>query len=411
MLRLLDATEWAICLTARIDMFWHVDQRPPIPGHRATLRPAPRWRLLDGGEEAFGAILRRVDAAQRSIQVRAFVWRDDATGNALAAALLRAAERGVEVAIRKDRIGANYEMIAGDRQSFFSKRVTLPQHVRNVFMSIVYAGFGPHRQRPNKLLEALLAHPRIRIEHGTLNDHSKLFVFDDRWVVLGSMGIGDNHRHEWIDVMVEVEDEELVDRLRQRSSAVVDFDPTRRMDFMLHSRSAHAPGTCPMLDDRLALIERAQTRLTVVMAYLGDRRFTDALVRAVERGVAVTVIAPERADVLGDTNLATCEALLHRCRGASNLRLVLHPAMVHAKLVVVDGRWSDIGSANFTRLSHGVYDEVNLYVDDPAFAFQLEQLTERLAAEGLAAGPGLRYRKHYLHVERFFVAVMSRNAP
>ena len=34
---------------------------------------------------------------------------------------------------------------------------------------------------------------------------TKLFVFDDRYVVLGSMGIGDNHHTDWVDVMVEVD--------------------------------------------------------------------------------------------------------------------------------------------------------------------------------------------------------------
>lgn len=392
-------------------MFSIVDNRHDPLDPPAVVRPAPRWRVFESGTEAFDEILRRIDTAERSILVRAFVWRDDGSGNAMAAALLRAAQRGVDITIRKDRIGANYEFISGGRQSFFSKKVTFQQHVRNVFMSIVYAGFGSHRQRPNALLEALLAHPRIRVEHDTLTDHSKLFVFDDRWVVLGSMGIGDNHRHEWIDVMLEVDDPELVARLRQRCSGAAAFDPSRAMDFLVHSRDAHAPGTCPMLGERLALIERARRRLTVVMAYLGDRRYTDALVRAVERGVEVTVLAPARADVLGDTNLATCDVLLRRCRNAPNLRVVLHPSMVHAKLVIVDGRWCDVGSANFTRLSHGVYDEVNLYVDDPRLAERLEALTERLVAQGFVAGPRLRYRKHYRHVERFFIAVMSRNAP
>lgn len=34
--------------------------------------------------------------------------------------------------------------------------------------------------------------------------------------------------------------------------------------------------------------------------------------------------------------------------------------MVHSKVVVIDHRFADVGSANFTALSHGVYDEINL---------------------------------------------------
>ena len=48
------------------------------------------------------------------------------------------------------------------------------------------------------------------------------------------------------------------------------------------------------------------------------------------------------------------------------------PRMVHSKVVVIDHRFSDVGSANFTSLSHGVYDEINLYADSESFALALE---------------------------------------
>jgi hypothetical protein len=59
-----------------------------------------------------------------------------------------------------------------------------------------------------------------------------------------------------------------------------EFDPSRGLDFLVHSRSAHRPKTCPMLTHRVALIDSAKTALTIEMAYLGDVRFTKALVRA-----------------------------------------------------------------------------------------------------------------------------------
>ena len=79
---------------------------------------------------------------------------------------------------------------------------------------------------------------------------------------------------------------EHVARLRERMAGHDEFDPSRGIDFLVHSREAHRKRSCPMISHRLALIEAAQESLTVEMAYLGDRRFTAALARAVQRGIA-----------------------------------------------------------------------------------------------------------------------------
>ena len=141
---------------------------------------------------------------------------------------------------------------------------------------------------------------------------------------------------------------------------------------------------------------------------LGDPRFTAALLRAVRRGVDVTLLTGERANVLGELNRATCARLVRATREPENLRVVLHPQMVHTKLVVVDGRYIDIGSANFTPLSHGVYDEINLYVDDAAFAEELTRLVLEHCLEGSIVGADLKYRKFTSSVERATVAYQSR---
>ena len=48
---------------------------------------------------------------------------------------------------------------------------------------------------------------------------------------------------------------------------------------------------------------------------------------------------------------------------------------------MVDHRWADVGSANFASLSHGVYDEINLYADSEAFAVALEEEIESHCVE------------------------------
>lgn len=382
----------------------------PAPLHSvSTPVDGGALRVLGSGERAFQSILGRVREAKKSVEIRAFLWRDDEAGNLLGEAVLQAADRGAQVTIHKDRIAAVYEYTGGNKQSFFHKRVDPIRGFQAWFLGAVYRAPGSFKQKPNPLAQQILEHPNITVEHMRKRfDHSKLYIIDDRYIATGSMGIGDNHRHEWVDVMVEAEGEEHVARLRERMLGHDEFDPSRGLDFLVHSREAHRKNSCPMISHRLALIEAAQQSITVEMAYFTDRRFTAALARAVQRGVEVKVVIAELADVLGNINRATCDALMRLTGAPQNLTIVLVPRMVHSKVVVIDHRWSDVGSANFTPLSHGVYDEINLYADCEPFARALEAEIAAHCADGRVADSRLTYRKMYSGLERAIIAYQSR---
>jgi cardiolipin synthase len=366
-------------------------------------------RVLGSGDAAFQAILERIRGAKKSVEIRAFLWRDDEAGNLLGEAVLAAAERGAEVIIHKDRIAAVYEYTGGNKQSFFHKRVDMVRGIQAWVLGAVYRAPGSFKQRPNQLAERILSHERITVEHMRKRfDHSKIYIVDDHYLALGSMGIGDNHRHEWLDVMIEAEGEQHVRRLRERMAGLDEFDPSRGLDFLVHSREAHRKKSCPMISHRLALIDAAKNSLTVEMAYLGDNRFTAALSRAVQRGVHVKLVTADHADVLGATNRSVCDTLMRTTGGPQNLTIVLLPRMVHSKVVVIDHRWVDVGSANFTALSHGVYDEINLYADCEPFALALEAEIGSHCGDGLIVDSRLRWRRMYSGLERAIVAYQSR---
>ena len=356
-----------------------------LHAHAAQPQPAVdgnvTFELLASGERAFERILQRIDAARSSIQVRSFSWRDDQTGQTVGAALLRAAERGVKVAILKDRVGMHYEYFECDKQSFFHKRITPRVRLQTWFLMAVYRQWGSLRQRPSGLADALVTHPNVTVHRDQKRfDHSKLYVFDDETVILGGMGIGDDSRLENVDFMVEIAGAEAARRLAERHEGRAPFDAERPFDFLLHSFTAAGGEDDSLGEQRLRLIDGARERLTIEMAYLGDRACARALVAAVKRGVQVTLLTSSRANILGDLNLRTCHELLRCTDNAPNLRVFLHPRMVHGKAMVVDGARVDIGSANFTPLSHGGYEEVNLHAHDRALAAEIESAIEREVA-------------------------------
>jgi len=49
------------------------------------------------------------------------------------------------------------------------------------------------------------------------------------------------------------------------------------------------------------------------------------------------------------------------------------PAMIHAKILIVDGLWSVVGSSNLDSRSFGLNDEVNVALADTTLANRLEQ--------------------------------------
>ena len=99
------------------------------------------------------------------------------------------------------------------------------------------------------------------------------------------------------------------------------------------------------------------------------------------------MLTAARANIIGDLNLWTCAQLLRRTGSPENLRIVLHPRMVHGKAIVGDGAWVDIGSTNFTSPSHGGYEEVDLFCRDAAFAKQVEDAIEHDIRDGKLAKP------------------------
>ena len=384
--------------------------RLPVESPRPETRA--RFDLLAGGEAAFARILQQIGEAERSILVRCFEWRDDETGQMVAEALLRAADRGVEIKILKDRVGMAYEHLEGTKQSFFHKRIGLIPRLQTWSLMTVYGRWGSLRQKPSPLADALLNHQMVSVSHHQKRfDHAKLYVFDDEVVILGGMGIGDDFRHHNVDFMVEISGGGAAARLAERYEGRAPFDPARGFDYLLHSFKGSTPKKgqrVALAKQRLALIASAQKRLTIEMAYFGDKACTAALVDAVKRGVQVTVLTAARANIIGDLNLWTCAQLLRRTGSPENLRIVLHPCMVHGKAIVGDGAWVDIGSTNFTSPSHGGYEEVDLFCRDAAFAKRVEDAIEHDIRAGKPAKLPIRYRRPYVVVERMLGSFHGR---
>lgn len=122
-----------------------------------------------------------------------------------------------------------------------------------------------------------------------------------------------------------------------------------------------------------ALINSARETIRITTPYfLPDRSARKALIAAIQRGVSVQILtAGPHIDhpVIRKMSHRSIRRLLSA--GAEIHEYV--PAMIHAKLMTVDGLWSVVGSTNFDHRSFALNDEVNLAVLDRELAATIDK--------------------------------------
>ncbi|MDQ6725419.1 MAG: phospholipase D-like domain-containing protein [Actinomycetota bacterium] len=120
-----------------------------------------------------------------------------------------------------------------------------------------------------------------------------------------------------------------------------------------------------------AAITGATERLWLTTAYFApDRAFEDAVGKAARRGVDVRVLVNGRQvdkEVARQAGRRSYDALL-----AAGVRIFEYDrTMLHAKVLLVDDRWANVGSGNFDSRSFDLDLEVNVVLQDPGLVDQL----------------------------------------
>jgi cardiolipin synthase len=336
----------------------HIDERF-VAGHKVS--------LLRNGVEAFPAMLAAIDAAEQQILLEMYWFDSDATGRRFAHALMRAADRGVEVAVVFDSLGS----IEADFGMFDEMRLA----------GVRVVEFNPIRPW----------HKRFRVEALTRRDHRKILVVDrklgftgginlaDYWSPLDEGGAG------WRDDMVQVEGpavQGFADCFRasweEEDGGPLLYD---------HARPAvrdDAPGPSVRVlgneihKERREIVRayvyhiyRAHRRIWIANSYfLPDRRILRALELASLRGVDVRVLLPGKSDV--EIVRIASRAIYERLLKASIRIFEWQENVLHSKSAVIDGRWSTIGTFNMDHRSIRVNMEVNLAVRDEGFGAVME---------------------------------------
>lgn len=342
-------------------------------------------QLLQGGGDFFPALLAAVDAARDEVRLETYIFHFDASGERVAAALERAAARGVAVYLVMDGVGTP---------------TVPPQWVHR------FAQSGVHWQRFSPL-----GRWGLLIPTGWRRLHRKLCVVDAQVAFCGGINILDDHVDPHHGVL---ESARFDFALRVTGPLVADVRQTMvqfwsRLQFRQRlerfalretgqnwkeaalsawrTRAGGTDGTqaghgavsaALVLRDNVRnrnRIERAyrkaiaDARHEVVIAnayFLPGGKLRRALVHAARRGVRVRLLLQGRYEYFMQYHGArpVLGALL-----AAGVEIHEYSAgFLHAKVAVVDRHWATVGSSNLDPLSLLLAREANVIVENAPFA-------------------------------------------
>lgn len=324
----------------------------PIPGNRV--------QLLYDGPEIFPAALEAIAGARRWIHLDNYIIRDDVTGRRFAEALMARARDGLQVRVLTDWLGS-----FGTGRRFW-------RDLRQAGVEVRF--FGP---------------PDLwNLRRNLTRNHRKLVVVDGEWAATGGWCIGDEwagdpaqDRQPWRDTGVVVDGPaaavldqafavvwgrlgtplpagELVAEVPVRGEAAVRV-------------LAGEPGGARASRTLELLLAGVQERAWITDAYLvAPRGLFRGLLDAARQGVDVRLLVPGTSDLPHIRNLTRTG---YRELLESGVRIFeWRGPMLHAKSVVVDGRWVRIGSTNLNLSSLIANYELDVLIEDEEFAQQME---------------------------------------
>ncbi|MGZ8211507.1 MAG: cardiolipin synthase ClsB [Burkholderiales bacterium] len=333
--------------------------------------------LLESGREYFPALEAAFDAACREIHVETYIYEDDEAGQRIAAALVRAAGRGVATHLLVDGYGSKKlsdSLVSKLRAAGVKVLVYRPD----------IAGWRAPRQRLRRM-------------------HRKLAVIDGRIAFVGGINIIDDmhtphHTPPRFDYAVKIEGPllELIHPAARRLWTIVlltqlgggwpefdDLEPdvtapgTQRAAFLVRDNLWHRND---IEEEYLAAIGRARSEILIASSYFfPGLAFRRALTEAAGRSVRVILLLQGRVEyrLLHYASRALYGALLD----AGVEIHEYHKSFLHAKVAVVDRTWATVGSSNIDPFSLLLAREANVAVDDPAFATRLHaSLTAAMAS-------------------------------
>lgn len=323
--------------------------------------------LLHNGEEYFPRLELAIDQAQTEIHIETYIYENDAIGQRISTALIRAAQRGVSVHLLLDGFGS---------QNFPKTEVNrlLAANVKVLIFRPEVIFSMPYRHRLRRM-------------------HRKLTVIDAEIAFVGGINIIDDQDNPEqltprFDFAVTVQGplliqiHEAVKRLwmlvawvhfKKRWAMQIPIKPSQKPQgnqkaaFVMRDNWRHRHD---IEYAYLDAIDQAKSEIIIANAYfLPGRKFSQALKKATQRGVAVLLLLQGKVEYR--LQYHATQALYADLLKAGIKIYEYQRSYMHAKVAVIDHRWSTVGSSNIDPFSLLLAREANIVVEDDIFSSAL----------------------------------------
>jgi cardiolipin synthase len=323
-------------------------------------------RLVHGGSDYFTTLIRMIDEATRVVHLQTYIYEGDETGQMVSAALIRAAQRKVQV----------FVLLDGYASQDLSKEIIAEWKAAG----IRFRWFWP-------LFKSRKFYFGRRMHH-------KVVVVDAIYGLAGGINISNRYNDidgnkAWLDRALFVEGEAAL-KLHivcrdMWAKAYWKKDGGRKEKFpwlpgvspnedcmVRVRRNDWVQGKSQISKSYLEMFRNAHSHITILSSYfLPGTIFRRHMAMASRRGVKIRVIVGNVSDVKISRY---AERFMYRWLLRNKIEVYEYlDTILHGKLAVYDGQWMTNGSYNVNKISAYASVELNLDVRNEEFAAQVEK--------------------------------------
>ncbi len=316
--------------------------------------------LLIVGERFYERLFEDIKNSTQSIHVLFYIVKNDSDSEEFLNLLGKKAEQGIKVRLLLDYVGS--KSLKKEKITALKKRGVAFSYSHKPALPYIFYTLQARNHRKITVIDGKIGYTGgFNIGKEYLGKDPQLGFWRDYHLRLHGEGVQDlqsQFLHDWH----EATNENLIEEKVYFSS---------HTQGKLEQRFVSTYGQS--LDSYyLSFIRLAQKELMICTPYfIPGKQIQDELLKARRRGVDIKIMVPMKADhpfvkeaafpYFGPLILSGCEIYQY------------YYGFYHAKVIVVDERLCDIGTANFDKRSLYLNDELNCLIYDAAFIKKVKQ--------------------------------------
>lgn len=337
-----------------------VDYKLGRKRHLASIQPQSypfrksNLRIFSHGNDLFQDYFEELKRAKNHIHILFYICNDDGLGREFLSILKNKAKEGVEVRLLLDWIGSR------------EIKKDIIQSIKALGIQFSFANTP--------------SFPFLFYSLQTRN-HRKITVIDGKIAYMGGFNVGDEYidldpkLSPWRDYHLKITGEGVQDLQTQ---FLIDWQRGTKENLLYEKKyfpslpkgeymQKFFPTEGVELEDCfIELINQAKEYISIGSPYfIPSKRLFKALLQALKRGVKITILVPYTAD-----HFLVQEAsypFLKKFITFGGTVYQYKNGFYHAKILIIDNHFCDLGTANFDNRSLFLNQEINCYIYDQDF--------------------------------------------